>query len=261
MSDTPETDAFMTRIRGIDGDKHWVPADTAKRLERERASAIKKIQRQAERIRQLEGATNYAGGKPLSIALKERDEAREELATLCREKCRDQRERDEAREQIDNIRKKLSESGEAVGNGDYDYAIIDMIENLIKSKDYFVRKSDSLERERDEAITRRMETIMQCELYEQERDEARQQYDDLATEHMLAVNKLCNERDILRIDAQKEAEHHDKMVGELENLYDKLTKSVELIKLLIKQVEYPAYTVDEVVEKMFLMDKAKRFIK
>jgi hypothetical protein len=28
-------------------------------------------------------------------------------------------------------------------------------------------------RERDEAITRRMETIMQCELYEQERDEAR----------------------------------------------------------------------------------------
>ena len=32
-----------------------------------------------------------------------------------------------------------------------------------------------LERERDEAITRRMETIMQCELYEQERDEARDQ--------------------------------------------------------------------------------------
>jgi hypothetical protein len=36
---TPETDAFMTRIRGIDGDKHWVPADTAKRLERERDEA------------------------------------------------------------------------------------------------------------------------------------------------------------------------------------------------------------------------------
>ena len=29
-------------------------------------------------------------------------------------------------------------------------------------------------KERDEAITRRMETIMQCELYEQERDEARE---------------------------------------------------------------------------------------
>jgi hypothetical protein len=31
---------------------------------------------------------------------RERDEAREELATLCREKCRDQRERDEARQQL-----------------------------------------------------------------------------------------------------------------------------------------------------------------
>ena len=30
---------------------------------------------------------------------------------------------------------------------------------------------------------------------ERERDEARQQYDDLATEHMLAVNKICGERD------------------------------------------------------------------
>jgi hypothetical protein len=44
MSDTPETDAFMTRIRGIDGDKHWVPADTAKRLERERDEARGKIE-------------------------------------------------------------------------------------------------------------------------------------------------------------------------------------------------------------------------
>jgi hypothetical protein len=30
---------------------------------------------------------------------------------------------------------------------------------------------------------------------EQERDEARQQYDDLATEHVLAVNKLAEARD------------------------------------------------------------------
>jgi hypothetical protein len=43
MSDTPETDAFMTRIRGIDGDKHWVPADTAKRLERERDEARQQL--------------------------------------------------------------------------------------------------------------------------------------------------------------------------------------------------------------------------
>jgi hypothetical protein len=30
---------------------------------------------------------------------------------------------------------------------------------------------------------------------ERERDEAREKYDILATEHMLAINKLCNERD------------------------------------------------------------------
>ena len=30
---------------------------------------------------------------------------------------------------------------------------------------------------------------------ERERNEARQQYDNLATEHMLAVNKLCKELD------------------------------------------------------------------
>jgi hypothetical protein len=39
MSDTPETKAFKTRIRGIDGDKHWVPAGFAEILERERDEA------------------------------------------------------------------------------------------------------------------------------------------------------------------------------------------------------------------------------
>ena len=33
---------------------------------------------------------------------------------------------------------------------------------------------------------------------ERERDEAREQYDALATEHMLVVNKLCNERNEVR---------------------------------------------------------------
>jgi len=169
-----------------------------------------------------------------------------------------QRERDEARQQIDNIRKMLSESGEAVGNGEHNYSIIDMIENLIKSKDYFVRKSDSLERERDEAradahnykegyhiyslqadsaererdeahsileqVTDRLEQATieliksqsqrdeaRDESLEQarllgisgewgckliaERDELQKKYDKLATENMLEVNKICNQRD------------------------------------------------------------------
>lgn len=41
---TPETKAFKTRIRGIDGDKHWVPALFAERLERERDEASKEIE-------------------------------------------------------------------------------------------------------------------------------------------------------------------------------------------------------------------------
>jgi hypothetical protein len=48
MSDTPETDAFMTRIRGIDGDKYWVPVTTARRLERERDEARELAQQMSE---------------------------------------------------------------------------------------------------------------------------------------------------------------------------------------------------------------------
>ena len=71
----------------------------------------------------------------------------------------------------------------------------------------------------------------QCKLLDMQmgRDEIQEKYDNLATEHMLVVNKLCKERDEaraeiqrLRLDAQKEAEHHDRMVKELEELYDKL---------------------------------------
>ena len=42
-SDTPETKAFKTRIRGIDGDKHWVPAGFAEILERERDEAREQL--------------------------------------------------------------------------------------------------------------------------------------------------------------------------------------------------------------------------
>jgi hypothetical protein len=50
------------------------------RMKQERDEAREKMARQADRIRYLEGATNHAEGTPLSIALKERDEANEELS-------------------------------------------------------------------------------------------------------------------------------------------------------------------------------------
>ena len=58
-----------------------------------------------------------------------------------------------------------------------------------------------------------------CRKLERERDEAREKYDLEAVENMLAINKICNEREILRLDAQEKAEHHDRMVGELERIY------------------------------------------
>jgi len=79
MSDTPETDAFAIKFKTTCGEKYWVPVDIARKLERERDEAREKIERQAERLRYLEGAINHAKGTPLSIALKERDEAREAL--------------------------------------------------------------------------------------------------------------------------------------------------------------------------------------
>lgn len=55
---TPETDAFMTRIRGIDGDKHWVPADTSRRLERERDEAIRKRDETRSEVDELAAVIN-----------------------------------------------------------------------------------------------------------------------------------------------------------------------------------------------------------
>ena len=55
------------------------------RIDAQKSKAYKRVLketnlRQTERIRYLEGATNHACGTPLSVALKERDEAREEAA-------------------------------------------------------------------------------------------------------------------------------------------------------------------------------------
>jgi hypothetical protein len=75
MSDTPETDDLA---RG----NHVVPTEWAQQLERERDKARKRIERQRFEIVRLNGATNHAGGTPLKIALRERDEAREEIKRL-----------------------------------------------------------------------------------------------------------------------------------------------------------------------------------
>jgi hypothetical protein len=57
------------------------------RIDAQKSKAYKRVLketnlRQTERIRYLEGATNHACGTPLSVALRERDEAREEVNKL-----------------------------------------------------------------------------------------------------------------------------------------------------------------------------------
>ena len=98
-SSTPETNA-LTSVGLENADRECVPAEFARKLECERNDAREKIERQANRIRYLEGATNYAKGTPLSIALRERDEA---LSQIVQAECRAERfcqERDEARNAI-----------------------------------------------------------------------------------------------------------------------------------------------------------------
>ena len=74
-------------------------------LRRERNQAREKIKRQAERIRELEGATNHACGTPLSVALRERDEAREKYTALATENMlavnKLAEERDKTREDLE----------------------------------------------------------------------------------------------------------------------------------------------------------------
>lgn len=80
-----------------------------------------------------------------------------------------------------------------------------------------------------------------CRRLERERDEARKKYDTLAVENMLEVNKLCEERDELlneikrlRLDAQRESEHHDRMVRELEKVYKERDEAREVVRNIVR---------------------------
>jgi hypothetical protein len=81
---TPETDAELNLyLRHGEAHQLSVPwIEFSRKLERERDDAREKINRQANRIRYLEGATNHACGTPLSVALRERDEARQALMKI-----------------------------------------------------------------------------------------------------------------------------------------------------------------------------------
>jgi hypothetical protein len=78
MSDTPETDSYANR----DWWTLFRANEHARELERQRDEAREKAEQQRKEIVRLNGATNHAGGTPLKIALRERDEAREALSDM-----------------------------------------------------------------------------------------------------------------------------------------------------------------------------------
>lgn len=84
--------------------------ERAHKAELERDEAREKVEQQRKEIVRLNGSTSHAGGTPLKIALRERDEAREALEFRrelykVQEKCLEdaRRERDEARAVADEL--------------------------------------------------------------------------------------------------------------------------------------------------------------
>ena len=116
---------------------------------------------------------------------------------------------------------------------------------FITSQDYsptghqwrnFTRK---LERERNEALMDRANgdiatmTINHYERILRERDELRDKYDTLATEHMLVVNKLCKERD----DARDALSRIDEIFCDGEDTHDDWMKMGSIAKDYFKGLE------------------------
>ena len=93
-----------------------------------------------------------------------------------------ERERDEVRKDLQEIKEYGTEEINAAVSlrQKLAQALVDL-DNLQDQRDLAMKVIKRLEQERDEAITRRMETIMQCELYEQERDEAREERNKLTS--------------------------------------------------------------------------------
>ena len=94
-----------------------------------------------------------------------------------------------------------------------------------------------LERERDEALAGRQAYKQLAVKHAQERDEARERYDSLATEHMLAVNKICNERDEAR-GVLKRIAHASMNARHKEEDYAEWEKAVESLQGICEEKNF-----------------------
>ena len=102
---------------------------------------------------------------------------------------------------------------------------------------------------RDNAIRERDEWAAMCGRYKQERVDARQQYDDLAAEHMLTMNKLAEERDEARERERIAALVHKALYDTVERERDETTQERDgALALLALTEEFLALLGDELHE-------------
>ena len=177
MRPTPETDAgrhdlseYGPHVPCSYGD--WVPVDVAKRLERERDEAREELH--DIRLNLGEDADGYTLLHAVCVIQNKMADALQDadLRTLDFERMK--QERDIAEDER-----------------------IDMAKQLESEKECHAR----CQNERDKALTSQEFVIAQHKVITElmlERDKAREKYATEATEHMLAVNKVCNERDEAR---------------------------------------------------------------
>jgi hypothetical protein len=86
LSATPETKAFKTLIRGIDGAKHWVPAGFAEILERERDKARRERDEAMRQLDNLKASSIHSCHdqcqRPMCVLRRERDELKMQLKVM-----------------------------------------------------------------------------------------------------------------------------------------------------------------------------------
>ena len=89
-----------------------------------------------------------------------------------------------------------------------------------------------------------------AEQLERERDEAREKYDDLATEHMLAVNRICNERDEALMDrangdmATMTINHYERLIKERDEAIQRASELALGVKVADCMYDYGKYSVE-----------------
>jgi hypothetical protein len=93
---------------------------------------------------------------------------------------------------------------------------------------------------------------------ERERDQAiagRQAYKQLAVKHAQERDEARAERDILRLDAQREAEHHDRLVGEFKKVYRERDEARAELSLKCQSVTIASGTISDLLKKSERLEK------